>query len=74
MQVMRFWLEELDLPGTALFDVQQNIRMGCTILKYYHDLEKGNWTRALGRYNGSLGRSEYPAKVFDRLRASWSPG
>jgi soluble lytic murein transglycosylase-like protein len=74
MQVMRFWLDELGLPGTALFDVQQNIRMGCTILRYYYDLEKGNWTRALGRYNGSLGRSEYPAKVFDRLRSRWYAG
>jgi soluble lytic murein transglycosylase-like protein len=74
MQVMRFWLDELGLPGAALFDVQQNIRMGCTILRYYYDLEKGNWTRALGRYNGSLGRSEYPARVFDRLRSRWYAG
>lgn len=72
MQVMRFWLAEFDLPGTALFDVQLNIRMGCTILRHYYDLERGNWTRALGRYNGSLGRRDYPARVFERLRTSWS--
>jgi soluble lytic murein transglycosylase-like protein len=74
MQVMRFWLDELEMPGTALFDVQQNLRMGCTILRYYYDLEKGNWTRALGRYNGSLGRREYPGKVFERLRTTWYRG
>ncbi len=72
MQVMRFWLAEFGLPGTALFDIQLNIRMGCTILRHYYDLERGNWTRALGRYNGSLGRRDYPARVFERLRTSWS--
>lgn len=74
MQVMRFWLEELDMPGHALFDIQQNIRMGCTILRHYYDVEKGNWTRALARYNGSLGRNDYPNRVFERLRTRWYRG
>lgn len=71
MQVMRFWLKELDMPGHALLDIRENVRMGCTILRYYYDLERGNWTRALARYNGSLGRREYPNLVYDRLRTRW---
>jgi soluble lytic murein transglycosylase-like protein len=71
MQVMRFWLIELDRPGYALLSIQENVRMGCTILRHYYDLENGNWTRALARYNGSLGRREYPNLVFDRLRTRW---
>ncbi|MDH5276751.1 MAG: transglycosylase SLT domain-containing protein [Gammaproteobacteria bacterium] len=71
MQVMRFWLAELDMPGHALLDVQENVRMGCTILRHYYDLEKGNWTRALARYNGSVGSRAYPDRVFERLRTRW---
>ncbi len=71
MQVMRFWLAELDMPGYALLDIQANVRMGCTILRYYYDKERGNWTRALARYNGSLGSRAYPDKVFERLRTRW---
>lgn len=73
MQVMRFWLDELDMEGHELFDIEKNLRMGCTILRYYYDLEKGDWSRALGRYNGSLGRMEYPNKVFERLQRRWYP-
>jgi soluble lytic murein transglycosylase-like protein len=71
MQVMRFWLTELNMPGHALLSIQDNVRMGCTILRYYYDLERGNWNRALGRYNGSLGKREYPNLVFDRLQSRW---
>jgi len=71
MQIMRFWLTELDQPGYALLNIQANVRMGCTILRHYYDLEDGNWTRALARYNGSLGRSAYPNLVFERLRTRW---
>jgi soluble lytic murein transglycosylase-like protein len=45
--------------------------MGCTILKYYLKKEKGDLTRALARYNGSLGRYKYPNKVFKRLNERW---
>ncbi|MBM4197219.1 MAG: lytic transglycosylase domain-containing protein [Gammaproteobacteria bacterium] len=69
MQVMPFWREELG--RRRLVDIEDNLLMGCTILRYYYDMEKGNWTRALARYNGSLGRTEYPNKVFDRLRRRW---
>jgi soluble lytic murein transglycosylase-like protein len=71
MQVMPFWLDEIGKPGDRLVDISTNLRMGCTILKYYYDMENGDWSRALGRYNGSLGRREYPEKVMGRLRSRW---
>ncbi|MAF83477.1 MAG: lytic transglycosylase domain-containing protein [Gammaproteobacteria bacterium] len=71
MQVMPFWLDEIGRPGDRLIEVSTNLRMGCTILKYYFDMENGDWTRALARYNGSLGSRKYPEKVLNRLRSRW---
>lgn len=71
MQVMPFWLKEIGRPNDNLFDVQTNLRFGCTILRHYLDKEKGNLTRALARYNGSLGRFKYPNKVLSRLQKIW---
>ncbi len=71
MQVMPFWLKEIGHPDDNLFHVETNLRMGCTILKYYYDMERGDLTRALGRYNGSLGKWKYPNKVFHALRVRW---
>ncbi len=67
MQVMPFWVKEIGTEGQDLFHLRTNLRYGCTILRYYLDMEKGNLYRALGRYNGSLGRPEYPNMV----RAAW---
>ncbi|MFW2405137.1 MAG: lytic transglycosylase domain-containing protein [Gammaproteobacteria bacterium] len=74
MQVMPFWLDEIGRPGDRLVDIRTNLRMGCTILKYYYDMEKGDWIRALGRYNGSLGSRVYPEKVLNRLSGRWFQG
>ncbi len=71
MQVMPFWLNEIGHPEDNLFRARTNLRLGCTILRYYLDREKGNLARALARYNGSLGRLAYPMKVFDALRERW---
>ena len=71
MQIMPFWLNEIGHPEDNLFHIQTNLRMGCTILKYYLDMERGDLTRALGRYNGSLGKFRYPNKVFEALRTRW---
>lgn len=71
MQIMPFWLKELGRPDDDLFDLQTNLRFGCTILRYYLDMEKGNMTHALARYNGSYGRYTYPEKVFRALRTRW---
>jgi soluble lytic murein transglycosylase-like protein len=71
MQVMPFWLDEIGISDKNLFRIRTNLRMGCTILRYYLDIESGNLTRALARYNGSLGRNTYPNKVFNALNKRW---
>ncbi|HSS64126.1 MAG TPA: lytic transglycosylase domain-containing protein [Gammaproteobacteria bacterium] len=71
MQIMPFWLEEIGRPGDNLFHIGTNLRLGCTILRYYLDLERGHMARALARYNGSAGESWYPMRVFDALRKRW---
>jgi len=71
MQVMPFWLGEIGLPGDRLIEIGTNLRMGCTILKYYYDMENGDWARALARYNGSVGSRKYAEKVLNRLRSRW---
>nr|WP_234981527.1 lytic transglycosylase domain-containing protein [Fontimonas thermophila] len=74
MQIMPFWLEEIGRPDDNLFHVRTNLRMGCTILKFYLDKERGNLINALARYNGSYGRIEYPAKVIEALNRRWYRG
>jgi soluble lytic murein transglycosylase-like protein len=71
MQVMPFWPTELGLSRKDLIDVELNIRMGTSILAYYLERERGDYRRALGRYNGSLGRREYPDLVLGRLNSRW---
>ena len=71
MQVMPFWKNEIGRPEDNLTDVQTNLRYGCTILKHYIDKEKGNLIRALGRYNGSLGKFKYPEKVLRFWEKYW---
>ncbi len=71
MQVMPFWLDEIGRPDDNLFHLRTNLRMGCTILRYYYDKENGDLIRALARYNGSLGQRWYPDRVLDRLRTRW---
>ena len=71
MQVMPFWPTELGLSKKDLIDVELNIRMGTSILAYYLERERGDYRRALGRYNGSLGRRDYPDLVLGRLNSRW---
>jgi soluble lytic murein transglycosylase-like protein len=71
MQVMPFWLKEIGRPDDNLLHIRTNLRMGCTILRYYLDMEKGNLSRALGRYNGSLGSPKYPNLVVTALTQRW---
>ncbi|MFK5984291.1 MAG: lytic transglycosylase domain-containing protein [Pseudomonadota bacterium] len=71
MQIMPFWLKEIGRSDDNLFHIQTNLRFGCTILRYYLDMEKGNLTRALARYNGSLGKTIYPNKVFKTRKKNW---
>ncbi len=67
MQVMPFWTNLIGTRDNNLFHLRTNLRYGCTILRHYLDIEKGDYYRALGRYNGSLGKPEYPNMV----RATW---
>lgn len=71
MQIMPFWLNEIGHPEDNLLDINTNLRMGCTILKFYLDKENGDLRRALARYNGSLGSSAYPDKILETLRLRW---
>jgi soluble lytic murein transglycosylase-like protein len=71
MQIMPFWLDEIGRPDDNLLHIDTNLRYGCTILKFYLDKENGDLRRALGRYNGSLGRRKYPNKVIDKLTSKW---
>jgi len=71
MQIMPFWLDEIGRPDDNLLHIDTNLRYGCTILKFYLDKEDGDLRRALGRYNGSLGRRKYPNKVIDKLTSKW---
>jgi len=64
MQVMPFWKKEIGREDDNLMKTRTNLRYGCTILKHYLKREKGDWIRALARYNGSLGRTKYPEKVM----------
>jgi soluble lytic murein transglycosylase-like protein len=65
MQIMPFWARLIgDGDESKLFHMQTNIRFGCVILRHYLDRERGDLFMALGRYNGSRGRSEYPTAVF----------
>ena len=66
MQVMPFWKKELGSEQDSLFDIETNIRYGTAILRIYLD-RYGKISRALGAYNGSLGRSKYPRKVFKHM-------
>ena len=71
MQIMPFWLDEIGRPDDNLLHIDTNLRYGCTILRYYYDKEDGDLRRALGRYNGSLGKRKYPNKVIDKLSKKW---
>jgi len=68
MQVMPFWTRVIgDGQPSRLFHMQSNLRYGCAILRMYIDMERGNLYLALGRYNGSRGKPDYPNAV----RAAW---
>ncbi len=69
MQVMPFWTRVIgDGDPGKLFHMQTNIRFGCVILRHYLERERGDLFMALGRYNGSRGRSAYPDAVFGAQR------
>lgn len=71
MQVMPFWIKLIGKPNDNLFHLRTNLRYGCVIFRHYLDMEKGNITAALARYNGSLGKLDYPNKVHAIWGKKW---
>jgi soluble lytic murein transglycosylase-like protein len=71
MQVMPFWVKLIGQPAHNLFHLRTNLAYGCAILRHYLDMERGDYFRALGRYNGSLGKPEYPNLVLASWRGRW---
>ena len=71
MQVMPFWIKVIGTPDNNLFHMRTNLRFGCTILRHYLDIERGDLFRALGRYNGSLGQPQYPNAVHAAWKRNW---
>ncbi|CAM3566073.1 lytic transglycosylase domain-containing protein [Parendozoicomonas haliclonae] len=72
MQIMPFWRKEIGREDDNLTELETNIRYGTTILSYYLKIEKGNLSRALARYNGSLGKTWYPERVMVRWERFWT--
>ncbi len=73
MQVMPFWTKLLgDGDARKLFDLRTNLRYGCVILRHYIDIEKGDLFHALGRYNSSRGRTDYPRAVLRAWKIDWA--
>jgi len=72
MQIMPFWKDNIGTPAHNLFDVKTNIRYGCVIMRHYLNIENGNITRALLRYNGSLKdqKQSYAISVLN-ARSKW---
>ncbi len=72
MQVMPFWVKLIGAGDENLFHLRTNLRFGCVILRHYLDIERGDLYRALGRYNGSLGKPEYPNLVVRAWQRDWN--
>jgi soluble lytic murein transglycosylase-like protein len=72
MQVMPFWVQQIGAPDQNLFNLRTNLRYGTVILRHYLNVESGDYYRALGRYNGSLGRPEYPSAVVAAMNRHFS--
>lgn len=70
-QVMPFWVRTIGTRDHNLFQLRTNLRYGALILRHYIDIERGDLYRALGRYNGSLGRPEYPTLVVNAWKRHW---
>ena len=76
MQVMPFWTRLIgNGDPSSLFHMQTNLRFGCVILRHYLGRENGDLFMALGRYNCSRGRPQYPNAVFAASRIwEWKDG
>lgn len=66
MQIMPFWVDIIGENSHNVFNIRTNLRYGCTILRHYTEIENGNIIKALARYNGSIGKTDYPNKVISK--------
>lgn len=71
MQIMPFWLKLIGRPDDSLVHIETNLRMGCTILKYYLQKSHGDIREALQRYNGATVGIDYSDKVLKALSNRW---
>jgi soluble lytic murein transglycosylase-like protein len=72
MQVMPFWPERLGMRRYELVHIAPNVRMGCAILRFYLGYEHNDVRKALARYNGSIGRRDYPDLVIGQWTSRWA--
>ncbi|HEV2110266.1 MAG TPA: transglycosylase SLT domain-containing protein [Gammaproteobacteria bacterium] len=72
MQIMPFWLKLIGRTDDSLVHAQTNLRMGCTILKYYLGKSHGDIREALQRYNGATVGVDYSDSVLKALTKKWS--
>ena len=71
MQIMPFWLRLSGQPNGNLFHENTNLRLGCTILKYYLQRSHGDIREALQRYNGATVGIDYSDRVLRALSTKW---
>ena len=72
MQIMPFWLKLIGRADDSLVHAKTNLRMGCTILKYYLGKSHGDIREALQRYNGATVGIDYSDSVLKALSRKWS--
>ena len=72
MQIMPFWLKLSGQPNGNLFHETTNLRLGCTILKYYLGRSHGDIREALQRYNGATVGIDYSDSVLKALSRTWN--
>lgn len=72
MQVDKYLVKKIGDSSGDLLNIQTNLRYGCTILRYYMQLEHGDTFYALGRYNGSRGKPDFPKEVYNSYNKFWT--
>ena len=72
MQIMPFWLKLIGRADDSLVHAKTNLRMGCTILKYYLGKSHGDIREALQRYNGATVGIDYSDSVLKALTRKWA--
>ena len=82
MMVMPGWVGLIGRSEDNLFHLRTNLRYGCTILRYYLDIEKGDLYRTLARYEKGMKQgpgveleespnARFPNMVRDTWQSKW---